>query len=382
MEQLKKAENILLKQQNEESNSSDYSNEFYSIIPYFIDKSSIKMKHNQRNKFEIIQVLIDILNVNESTNWNLKSTISSKYNAMGCFIQELNKNSIEYLNFKNEIEIQNNYKIHNIYEILRPNEYLMFRNDLNNVKQLYHGSRINNYLGILSRGLLLPKYTATSASTQDDLSLGPGLYFSDSAHFSLGYTNKSRENNKRLLTVCEIALGECKTYYNKETSLIKPPDGFNSVMGIADNNNTNNDSKFTHNEYVIYNTNQCKLKYLIEIESLPFIIKNDVTKYEIDLNLKDKIIYSNDLLLSIDDDSSNNNNDLTNLISETGKSVSLQSVHIRTKIIDTICKVTIYQEYINNEQIAIESKYVFPLVDSACVCGFEAFINDKRQKKS
>ena len=94
MKQLKKAEYILLKQQNEES-SSDYSNEFYSIIPYFIDKSSIKIKHNLRNKFEIIQVLIDILNINESTNWNLKSTIASKYNAMGCFIQELNKHSIK-----------------------------------------------------------------------------------------------------------------------------------------------------------------------------------------------------------------------------------------------------------------------------------------------
>jgi hypothetical protein len=29
-------------------------------------------------------------------------------------------------------------------------------------------------------------------------------------------------------------------------------------MGIADNNNNNNnDSKFTHNEFAIYNTNQC-----------------------------------------------------------------------------------------------------------------------------
>ena len=134
----------------------------------------------------------------------------------------------------------------------------MFRNDLKNIKQLYHGSRINNYLGILSRGLLLTKYTSTTTTaTQDDLSLGPGLYFSDSAQFSLGYTNKSKANNKRLLTICEIALGECKTYYNKETSLIKPPDGFDSVMGIADNNNNNNDSKFTHNEFAIYNTNQC-----------------------------------------------------------------------------------------------------------------------------
>ena len=42
-----------------------------------------------------------------------------------------------------------------------------------------------------------------------------------------------------------------------------------------------------------------------------------------------------------------------------------------------MAKVTIFQEYENTENESIEAKYLFPLNDSATVCGFEAFINDK-----
>lgn len=37
----------------------------------------------------------------------------------------------------------------------------------------------------------------------------------------------------------------------------------------------------------------------------------------------------------------------------------------------------IFQEYTNHRLEAIEAKFVFPLSDSAAVCGFEAFINGK-----
>ena len=42
-----------------------------------------------------------------------------------------------------------------------------------------------------------------------------------------------------------------------------------------------------------------------------------------------------------------------------------------------MAKVTLFQEYENTENESIEAKYLFPLNDSATVCGFEAFINDK-----
>ena len=42
--------------------------------------------------------------------------------------------------------------------------------------------------------------------------------------------------------------------------------------------------------------------------------------------------------------------------------------------------MSIFQEFFNDEIEPIECRYVFPLVDSACVCGFEAHINGKHIK--
>ena len=39
--------------------------------------------------------------------------------------------------------------------------------------------------------------------------------------------------------------------------------------------------------------------------------------------------------------------------------------------------MVVLQAYTNDSNTAIEAKYVFPLDDSAAVCGFEAFINGK-----
>ncbi len=40
-------------------------------------------------------------------------------------------------------------------------------------------------------------------------------------------------------------------------------------------------------------------------------------------------------------------------------------------------QVVVLQAYSNDNNSAIEAKYVFPLDDMAVVCGFEAFINGK-----
>ena len=254
----------------DENQLDDLSNEFYSIIPYFRNKILIKNKRNLSEKFQLCQLLRDILNVNESSNWNLKASIKSKYTALGAYIQPLNKESTEYLDIQNDVA-NNETKVVNIYEILRPNEHLNFISGLKNHKRLYHGSKIYNYLGILSRGLLLPKYITNDLGDEarsDVGLLGQGLYFSDSSNLSIKYTSPSKQTNSRLLAVCDVSLGECKDYYDFDPSLVKAPNGFHSVRGVKSSMETN--SKFEENEYVVYDTRQYKLRYLVELECAPF----------------------------------------------------------------------------------------------------------------
>jgi len=48
------------------------------------------------------------------------------------------------------------------------------------------------------------------------------------------------------------------------------------------------------------------------------------------------------------------------------------------KLLFLLChQVIIFQTYTNKSPVPIEAKYVFPLEETAAVCGFEAFINGK-----
>lgn len=136
---------------------------------------------------------------------------------------------------------------------------------------MFHGSRVSNFVGILSRGLLLPKCVNSDNSEQEselirtDIGhLGYGIYFSDDIRTSLKYALKSESKHTRLIAVCEVALGECKHVKDYDVTLTKAPEGFNSVHGVKQDAQ-NNDSKFGDNEYVIYDLSQYRIKYVVEM---------------------------------------------------------------------------------------------------------------------
>ena len=59
----------------------------------------------------------------------------------------------------------------------------------------------------------------------------------------------------------------CIDYYDYDTSLVKPPDGYDSVHGVRQSEETR--SKFIDNEFVIYDLNQYRIKYIVELQYQP-----------------------------------------------------------------------------------------------------------------
>ena len=297
----------------------DFSDEFYGILPYFKSKLSISdNRRNLREKFEICQLLKDVISVNESTNWNLKAPLQSKYKAIGSLIQEVNKESSEYLNLKHDIETNAKAKLLNIFEISRPTEHLNYAHVLCNQRRLYHGSKVNNFLGILSRGLLLPKCVTNEYGNEirsDEGLLGQGIYFSDSVELSLKYTTASKSNNTRLLAVCDVALGWCQTLHDVDTNLIKAPDGYHSVCGAKSTDKM--PTKFQQNEFVIYDVNQYKLKYLVLVECAPFVQTVQENAFINASQDENKIDYEIDDVIEIFETEKNVTNK-SGLVSETG----------------------------------------------------------------
>lgn len=84
-------------------------------------------------------------------------------------------------------------------------------------------------------GLALPKIVVEElgVARTDIGHLGCGIYFSDSASTSLKYTTASTiRPGRRLLCICQVALGETADYYSFSSTLMKSPDGFHSTHGV------------------------------------------------------------------------------------------------------------------------------------------------------
>ncbi len=95
-------------------------------------------------------------------------------------------------------------------------------------------------------GLVMPKMVVEDLGVvrTDVGCLGYGIYFSDSASTSLKYTTASTvRSGRRLLCICQVALGETANYYSFSPTLIKPPIGFHSTHGIK--RTEDNHSMFT-----------------------------------------------------------------------------------------------------------------------------------------
>lgn len=59
------------------------------------------------------------------------------------------------------------------------------------------------------------------------------------------------------------------------------------------------------------------------------------------------------------------------LVTQGGEPMPLQAVQVRAQLLDLVAKVVVLQQYQNRGTEMVESKFVFPLDESAAVCGFE-----------
>lgn len=82
------------------------------------------------------------------------------------------------------------------------NRYWPFKK-LDNKRMLWHGSRITNYVGILSQGLRIAPREAPTTGYM----LGKGVYFSDLSSKAANYCMATPDNPEGILLLCEVALG-------------------------------------------------------------------------------------------------------------------------------------------------------------------------------
>ncbi|XP_060091291.1 protein mono-ADP-ribosyltransferase PARP4 [Heteronotia binoei] len=356
--------------------------EFYTIIPH---KTGIDYNVCAKllcDKQDLCQLIRDMLNVHEISMSHPNPSSLSKYRSLGCKIDVLDANSEEFSNIKQQV-VQNNsskcsVEVLQIYKVSRKTETAAFESSLGNVQTLLHGSTPSNFVGILSRGLLLPKMVAEELGIQrtDSGYLGCGIYFSDSISTSIRFSQPNKIDGTRLLVICDVALGRCWDTYYTDPFLTAAPSGYDSVHGIC--KAKDKDSIFQDDEFAVYRTSQVKIRYVVKFclsddkvnEFNPTIqseLEDQAPVPEHQSKPEDYKIPSQKMLDDI----------AAGLLDRSGNPIPLKDVHIKGRIIDFVAQVVVFQTYENTSDNPIEAKYVFPLDDTAAVCGFEAFIKGK-----
>uniref|UniRef100_A0A8C2EN59 Poly [ADP-ribose] polymerase n=1 Tax=Cyprinus carpio TaxID=7962 RepID=A0A8C2EN59_CYPCA len=327
-------------------------------------------------KLDLCQLIRDIVNVSEATLGSPSPSSLGKYRALRCSIEVVSPQNPEF-HVVSQLLQDRPVQIQQILRVSRGVELQLFMEDLGNIKPLLHSSSPSSFVGILSRGLLLPRVGVEQHGIErtDIGNLGGGIYFSDSLKTSVKYSKPSVTDGSRLLLVCEVALGRCKDLLKKDTTLTRAPDGYHSVHGVQ--RTPNRLSEFEDDEFVVYNTEQIRLKYVVQ-----YSLEGDELK-EFQPQISTQLPDTTPDILSSDDseglESTKNPLEEMNagLLDSSGQKLPLQAVNVRCKLMDLLCQVIIFQTYTNQSAVPIEAKYVFPLEETAAVCGFEAFINGK-----
>ncbi|XP_018431341.1 PREDICTED: poly [ADP-ribose] polymerase 4-like, partial [Nanorana parkeri] len=160
--------------------------EFYQCIPH-----RYRLQENVAKKFltakqDLCQLIRDMVNISETnSSGSLPSTVG-KYRALKCRVEYVDPNTEEFHRVKQEVLDNNHsneeFQILRVFRVGRLTEATNFENNLGNVKSLLHASLPSNIVGILSRGLLLPKIIVDEFGLErtDIGNLGSGIYFSDS----------------------------------------------------------------------------------------------------------------------------------------------------------------------------------------------------------
>ncbi|CAD5118229.1 DgyrCDS6951 [Dimorphilus gyrociliatus] len=272
----------------------DACSNFYTKIPHNFGMKRpplISTMQEVKTKLQLLETLGDIeiamnvlKNVDEGEN-----PIDSHYKSLRCDLklikQESNEFKIinEYMqNTHAKTHRQYDLEIKEIFEVERDGEDKVY-NDVGNKMLLWHGSRLTNWVGILSKGLRI----APPEAPVTGYMFGKGVYFADMSSKSANYCFANKVNSTGLLLLCEVALGETCKKFAADYNASNLPKGMSSTHGVG---RTAPDPKVVkklndvivpcgkgvdnpligstktslmYNEYIVYDVQQIRMKYLI-----------------------------------------------------------------------------------------------------------------------
>lgn len=275
------------------------SNHFYSLIPHnfgtlmppVIDTlETVKQKNEMLQSLLEMEVAYSLMNRNEGVS--TVNQLDLQYELLQTDLDRVDPDGSEYQmldqylrNTHAQTHNTYNLQILDVFRVRRSGEQKRFEpfEQMPNRKLLWHGSRLTNYVGILSQGLRIAPPEALAAGYM----FGKGIYFADMVSKSANYCFASPRDSTGLVMLCEVALGNQMECLAAE-SVDRLPNGLHSVKGVGktypnpaqsvyDENGVeiplgeptvdlSVDSSLLYNEYIVYDVAQVQIKYIFKLK--------------------------------------------------------------------------------------------------------------------
>ena len=223
-----KTQEIILAKLKIKEKILDGSSRFYELIPDTrFHLKPVEPIETSKALDEKAQIINDMLDLQVSSKIFLGALYNTKtlnpmdyiFEALGIRLLPLSQKQREYKLIAQYIENGfSSYRpdsIMNIFALERRGEAERISQwkDLKNRTYLWHGSKTINFMGILSQGLRIAPPEAPATGYM----FGKGIYFADSFEKSYGYCQNyysyPRDQQPKLLLLCEVALGTSLELY-------------------------------------------------------------------------------------------------------------------------------------------------------------------------
>ncbi|XP_064404222.1 poly [ADP-ribose] polymerase 2-like isoform X3 [Halichondria panicea] len=275
--------------------------EFYTRIPHCFGMQRppvIKTKEMVKEKIALLEALGDIqiaMKVLSSGDASKEHPVDRHYSELKCQLAPVDTEDsvfalVEKYMRQTHAGTHNQYTMQllDLFSVEREGEAEQFT-DKGNRKLLWHGSRITNWVGILSQGLRI----APPEAPVTGYMFGKGLYFADMSSKSANYCFASKAKNEGFILLCDVSLGNTHDLlaaeYNADELVkgrrahsvmglgrIAPnpsmdhtlSDGCVVPLGTSVDTGVSNPRGYTlnYNEYIVYDVKQVKMRYLAKVK--------------------------------------------------------------------------------------------------------------------
>ncbi|TMS09902.1 Poly [ADP-ribose] polymerase 2 [Larimichthys crocea] len=295
---LKKIEECL-KKKGSNRDLLEACNQFYTRIPHDFGLKTppiIRTEDELKEKIALLEALSDIqiaVKMVQSSKDGDEHPLDRQYRSLQCQVQPLESGSNEYkviekylLSTHAPTHSDYTMSVLDIFSVDRDGERNNFLSQLHNRTLLWHGSRLSNWVGILSKGLRV----APPEAPVTGYMFGKGIYFADMSSKSANYCFASQNSQVGLLLLCEVALGDSNELLDADYEANNLPAGKHSTKGLGqtgpdpENSVTldgvtvpmgpgkktgvgkHNSYSLLYNEFIVYNPAQVRMRYLLRIK--------------------------------------------------------------------------------------------------------------------